>query len=230
MRAFIQKDDGEDEREEGATPGRDRRRLAAAAAAEEERAVSEKNGPSRSASSRPSSAGSRATRTVGGGTASTGGRVVDPVNTLNFLVVAKYVRREIRGLTDRDRETFFNAVSIMQRVPSAVGQQVYGSKYYSKDFFNRIHLYYGTCMMLVLTAWRSRWTIDQGISAMPGRSDFHRPTLRYVSQGRTRSLPPSLGWLLAYSLSLLSLSPSLLPYLRLSSSSAPCSPKVSSLV
>ncbi|CAN0097768.1 unnamed protein product [Ectocarpus sp. 6 AP-2014] len=46
-------------------------------------------------------------------------------------------------MTDRDRETFFNAVSIMQRVPSAVGQQVYGSKYYSKDFFNRIHLYYG---------------------------------------------------------------------------------------
>lgn len=71
-------------------------------------------------------------------------RVAPPVNTVNFVVVVKYVRREIRTLTDRDRETFFNAVSLMQRVPSAVGQQIYGRKYYSKDFFNRLHLYYGT--------------------------------------------------------------------------------------
>ncbi|CAM9308836.1 unnamed protein product, partial [Hapterophycus canaliculatus] len=59
---------------------------------------------------------------------------------MDFVVVVKYVRREIRTLTDRDREVFFNAVSIMQRVPSAVGQAVYGSKFYSKDYFNRIHV------------------------------------------------------------------------------------------
>ena len=46
-------------------------------------------------------------------------------------------------MTDRDRETFFNAVSVLQRVPSAIGQQVYGDKYYSKDYFNRLHLHYG---------------------------------------------------------------------------------------
>ncbi|CAM9492440.1 unnamed protein product, partial [Laminaria digitata] len=46
----------------------------------------------------------------------------------------------MRSLTDRDRETFFNAVSVMQRVPSAVGRQVYGDRYYSKDYFNRMHL------------------------------------------------------------------------------------------
>ncbi|CAM9505077.1 unnamed protein product, partial [Laminaria digitata] len=60
-----------------------------------------------------------------------------------FDVTVKYVRREIRDLTDRDRETFFNAMAVMQRVPSAVGRQVYGDKYYSKDYFNRMHLYYG---------------------------------------------------------------------------------------
>lgn len=61
----------------------------------------------------------------------------------HFTVVVKYIRREIRSMTDRDREMFFNAVSVLQRVPSAVGQEVYGEKYYSKDFFNRLHLYYG---------------------------------------------------------------------------------------
>ncbi|CAM9942282.1 unnamed protein product [Scytosiphon promiscuus] len=66
----------------------------------------------------------------------------EPEITMDFVVVVKYIRREIRTLTDRDRETFFNAVSIMQRVPSAIGQAVYGSKYYSKDYFNRIHISY----------------------------------------------------------------------------------------
>lgn len=60
-----------------------------------------------------------------------------------FTVRVKYVRREIRSLTDMDREMFFNAVSVMQRVPSGVGQLVYGSHYYSKDYLTRLHLYYG---------------------------------------------------------------------------------------
>lgn len=62
-----------------------------------------------------------------------------------FTVRVKYVRREIRSLTDMDREMFFNAVSVMQRVPSGVGQLVYGSQYYSKDYLTRLHLYYGEC-------------------------------------------------------------------------------------
>lgn len=50
---------------------------------------------------------------------------------------------------------FFNAVAVMQRVPSGVGQIVYGSNYYSKDYLTRLHLYYGKkswrlpCHMLV---------------------------------------------------------------------------------
>ncbi|CAN0194709.1 unnamed protein product, partial [Ectocarpus sp. 12 AP-2014] len=62
--------------------------------------------------------------------------------TQEFEVTVKCVRREIRDLTDRDRETFFNAVSVLQRVPSAVGREIYGDKYYSADYFNRLHLYY----------------------------------------------------------------------------------------
>lgn len=60
-----------------------------------------------------------------------------------FTVQVKYVRREIRSLTDQDREMFFNAVSILQRVPSSVGQGLYGENYYSKDYLTRLHLYYG---------------------------------------------------------------------------------------
>ncbi len=58
-------------------------------------------------------------------------------------VMIKYVRREIRSLIDQDRLAFFNAVSIMQRVPTSVGKKIYGDKYRSRDYFNRIHLYYG---------------------------------------------------------------------------------------
>jgi hypothetical protein len=60
-----------------------------------------------------------------------------------ITITVKYVRREIRQLTDQDREAFFNAVSILQRVPTKVGQRIYGSKYFSKDYFVRMHLYYG---------------------------------------------------------------------------------------
>lgn len=60
-----------------------------------------------------------------------------------FDLAVKYVRRNIRDLTDRDRETFLNAMSVLQRVPSAVGREIYGDKYYSKDYFTRVHLYGG---------------------------------------------------------------------------------------
>lgn len=73
--------------------------------------------------------------------------------THDFEVTVKYVRREIRDLTDRDRETFFNAVSVLQRVPSAVGREIYGGKYYSKDYFNRLHLHYGMCLEGVYVCW-----------------------------------------------------------------------------
>lgn len=62
---------------------------------------------------------------------------------LSIKVMVKYVRREIRSLTDIDREKFFNAVHILARVPTTTGQVMYGTDYKSKDYFNRVHLYYG---------------------------------------------------------------------------------------
>lgn len=64
-------------------------------------------------------------------------------DTLTEIVLAKYVRREIRGLLAQDRVAFFQAMSIMQRVPTVIGQALYGSNYYSRDHFNRMHLYFG---------------------------------------------------------------------------------------
>ncbi|CAM9720231.1 unnamed protein product, partial [Discosporangium mesarthrocarpum] len=63
--------------------------------------------------------------------------------SLTFNVTVKYVRREMRSLSDLDREMFFNAVAVLQRVPTSAGREVFGSAYYSKDHFNRMHLYYG---------------------------------------------------------------------------------------
>merc|ERR1719231_627674 len=57
--------------------------------------------------------------------------------------MVKYVRREIRTLTDRDRELFLTGAMVMQRVPMSIGERLYGHKYRSKDHFNRLHLYYG---------------------------------------------------------------------------------------
>lgn len=67
----------------------------------------------------------------------------ESVRMKTFSIMVKYVRREIRSLTDRDREAFFTAVMTLQRVPTLVGQDLYGDYYHSKDFLNRIHLYYG---------------------------------------------------------------------------------------
>jgi hypothetical protein len=58
-------------------------------------------------------------------------------------VMCKYVRREIRSLLEQDRLAFFQAVSIMQRVPTQAGKALYGRNYRSRDFFTRMHLYYG---------------------------------------------------------------------------------------
>lgn len=58
-------------------------------------------------------------------------------------VINKYVRREIRSLVEQDRIAFFQAMSIIFRVPTQAGKAIYGSNYRSRDFFTRIHLYYG---------------------------------------------------------------------------------------
>jgi hypothetical protein len=58
-------------------------------------------------------------------------------------IAVRYVRREVRSLSDRDREAFLQGVMAMQRLPADVGSRLYGAAYRSKDHFNRLHLYYG---------------------------------------------------------------------------------------
>jgi len=74
--------------------------------------------------------------------------MVDSVitKTLVVKVMCKYVRREIRSLSNLDRETWLSAVAVLQHVPTVAGQALYGSKYMSKDAFTRVHLYYGGAM------------------------------------------------------------------------------------
>jgi hypothetical protein len=65
------------------------------------------------------------------------------VTSVAVRVMVKYVRREVRRLTDADREAWLSAVQVLQHVPTSAGQELYGINYYSKDHFTRLHLYYG---------------------------------------------------------------------------------------
>lgn len=63
--------------------------------------------------------------------------------SITTVLVCKYVRRELRSLSDQDREACLCAIMILQRVSTEVGQVVYGNTYFSKDYFNRVHQFYG---------------------------------------------------------------------------------------
>jgi len=59
---------------------------------------------------------------------------------LDFTVAVKYVRREIRSLTDADREAFFDALEIMYHIDDVTGKALYGNKYASAEYFSYKHL------------------------------------------------------------------------------------------
>eukprot|EP01034_Spumella_vulgaris_P026148 gene26150-32683_t len=58
----------------------------------------------------------------------------------HFQLASKYVRREIRSLTDEDREAFFDALLKVYTVPSAEGVALYGSKFKTAEDFLVKHL------------------------------------------------------------------------------------------
>jgi|MDSY01.2.fsa_nt_gb hypothetical protein len=70
-------------------------------------------------------------------------KIGDETKHLAVKVMVKYVRREVRSMLDVDRERFFNALMVLTLVPTEVGQKLWGSTFKSKDYFQRIHLYYG---------------------------------------------------------------------------------------
>lgn len=57
-----------------------------------------------------------------------------------FEVACKYVRREIRQLTDADRETFLSALELAHRLDMGSGVEKYGAKFKNYEYFTRKHL------------------------------------------------------------------------------------------
>ncbi|CAM9612036.1 unnamed protein product, partial [Choristocarpus tenellus] len=60
--------------------------------------------------------------------------------TLSSNVIVKYVRREIRMLTEEDRDEYLDTMEILYRLRTEEGQKVYGYEYKGMDFFTEIHL------------------------------------------------------------------------------------------
>ena len=60
--------------------------------------------------------------------------------TYDFKLAVKYIRREIRSLTDEDRETFFSALELLYSLSDIEGQKLYGSKFHSAEYFSYKHL------------------------------------------------------------------------------------------
>ena len=58
-----------------------------------------------------------------------------------FEVNVKYVRRELRELSDADREHYFKTLEVLYRTPQAEGEALYGPDFRSAAWFVREHLY-----------------------------------------------------------------------------------------
>ncbi|KAJ8604102.1 hypothetical protein CTAYLR_001761 [Chrysophaeum taylorii] len=61
---------------------------------------------------------------------------------VEFELVGKYVRREIRDLASDDRARFIDAIAVTHAVPDAVGRQKYGARYRSTDWFTTQHQFW----------------------------------------------------------------------------------------
>lgn len=65
---------------------------------------------------------------------------VTTVYKKEFSVAVKYIRREIRTLTDADRTKFFNALMTLYTTDQTTGEALYGSKYRSAEYLLYKHL------------------------------------------------------------------------------------------
>lgn len=59
---------------------------------------------------------------------------------LSFTMAVKYVRREIRTMSDADRTAFFGTLQQLYVVDDTNGQDLYGTKYHSAEYFAAQHL------------------------------------------------------------------------------------------
>lgn len=60
--------------------------------------------------------------------------------TLSFTLAVKYVRREVRALTDDDREAIMNAIYMMYTVDEVPGKALYGEKFNTAEYYVYKHL------------------------------------------------------------------------------------------
>ncbi|CAM9600123.1 unnamed protein product [Ascophyllum nodosum] len=70
-------------------------------------------------------------------------QIVVATGTAHYLeahVMVKYVRREFRQLTDKDREAFLNALEAIYRLPTHRGRTIYGEDYRGIEYFVQMHL------------------------------------------------------------------------------------------
>eukprot|EP01034_Spumella_vulgaris_P033062 gene33062-40805_t len=58
----------------------------------------------------------------------------------DFTVAVKYVRREIRSLTEADRKDFFDALLKVYTVDADTGMKLYGNKFRTAEYFLSKHL------------------------------------------------------------------------------------------
>ena len=55
-------------------------------------------------------------------------------------IAVKYMRREIRSLTDADRSKWVSSMKVLYEVSTEEGQATYGPNYYSAEWFSAQHL------------------------------------------------------------------------------------------
>ena len=71
-------------------------------------------------------------------TATTGG----VPTKVTFELVGKYVRREVRDLSEGDRTRFLDAIAVTHAVPTDAGERMYGPAYKSTTWFATVHATY----------------------------------------------------------------------------------------
>mmetsp|Transcript_16887 Transcript_16887/g.39463 ORF Transcript_16887/g.39463 Transcript_16887/m.39463 type:complete len:822 (+) Transcript_16887:116-2581(+) len=73
------------------------------------------------------------------------------LSTQRFQVACKYVRREFRELSEADKTSYFDALSIIYHTQTEEGKDTYGSKFRGSDYFVKKHL--GAMTLEACTPW-----------------------------------------------------------------------------
>jgi hypothetical protein len=85
-------------------------------------------------------------------------------------IVTRYVRREIRSMSENDREKVLDAMEIMYSIEQIEGEKKYGSKFKNAGFFSALHsttdfCYHGGDMFLTTHPTLQLW-FEQSLRAI----------------------------------------------------------------